>query len=410
MDIKKKLKYYYGEQKEAASSGDNYISSLGKELGGYVIEPEGLPILKIESFEKYSTIDPQDEFKWPYLISIPLLSRKQFTGGIDPGQILIFDLETTGLAGGTGTYPFLIGFGCFEVAGIRIYQYLLPDYGREISAFSDMLTMIKDKRILLSFNGKSFDYPLIRNRLIINRVDNPFKEFAHLDLLHSARRLWKNYLPSCSLEMIEQKILHFSRWRDIDGYMIPHAYFNFLNTGDTFQLNQIIKHNQQDIFSLARLLFHMHRVENGVNNKVTVDHEFVPLFDLAVKIGDTKEINSVLDRVDIKQVNLPTHSLKNYSLVLKREKNWLEAVSIWKNLLDDGIEVLFVCEEMAKFYEHHEKSASKAMEYTDRALKYLSDLDEIGIVSDLDKKHNRFNHRLNRLNFKITNEKMSGSV
>jgi hypothetical protein len=298
-----------------------------------------------------------------------------------------------------------MGFGIFEKNGIRIYQYFLPEFGREISAYLDLTTLWSKKNILLSYNGKSYDYPLIRNRLILNRIDNPFEDYKHLDLLHLSRRLWKNVLPSCSLGTIEEQIFLFKRWRDIDGSLIPQAYFTFLHSGDISDIKRIIDHNQQDIISLARLLFYLHKIENIEKDSDFPSRELVSMFNIAIKISDPVRIEPIMNSFTAGNIKLPTQSLKIYSLLLKRQKKWPQALEIWQNFIKIGDEIMFSCEELAKYYEHKEMNIDKAIAFTNRALDFINIVEDIQADEQNKDKKSRFNHRLIRLTDKLTKMK-----
>lgn len=401
MDLKEKLKYYQSDKSQKISEKSHHYEEIARVLGGQLLEADRLPIIKIEKFEEYTWTIPSHQDYVKTSVHIPLLTKNQFTDHISLNDILIFDLETTGLAGGTGTYPFLIGFGEFEEKGLRIVQYFLPDYGREISAFLDFREMTKRKKILLSYNGKSYDYPLIRNRFILNRIENSLEHYTHLDLLHLARRLWKNSLPSCSLTSIEENILYFSRWQDIDGGLIPQEFFNFLQTGHTIQMERIICHNQQDIVSLARLLLRLHAIENSIYADVWSKTELVTMLDIAISLSDLDRVEPILEKLAMEVQSIPAHILINYSRLLKRFKRWDQARSIWEHLLDNGAAILFACEELAKFYEHQKNIYTLAIEYVNRALKYLDLMQEIESITDGENIRNRFIHRLTRLECKL---------
>ncbi|TFH00345.1 MAG: hypothetical protein E4H13_07720 [Calditrichales bacterium] len=403
MDIKDKLKYYRQSAAEEvkAKQIDIHLVNLTELLHGTLIEKETLPVILIESYQAYTPDESEYLAQKKSNIFIPLLTKNQFTKPIPLSDILIFDLETTGLAGGTGTYPFLIGFGLFEAGGIRTRQYFLPDFGREISAYLDMRSMLKNTSVLLTYNGKSFDYPLIRNRMIMNRVDNPFEAHAHLDLLHPARRLWKNTLSSCSLDNIEEEIFLFGRWKDIDGALIPSAYFDFLQTGVSEKIELIISHNQQDIFSLARLLLYMDQTESGEYGYPRSVSEVSAILDLAVSTANFDKIASLMIEFTQRQRKVPASTLMAYSLLLKRHDQWPKAVGIWEVLLNRGEEILFSFEELAKYYEHRKKHHEKALEYTNRAIQYIDFINELKEDAKLDEYRQIFTHRLWRLNTKI---------
>jgi len=401
MDLKDKLKYYHSEKKQVLPEREHHLENIAIALDGVILEDETLPIIKIEKFEKFTDFDPTISNKSYSSVRLPFLTKNQFKEPLLLENFLIFDLETTGLAGGTGTYPFLMGFGTFEEHGIRIYQYLLPEFGREISAYIDLMKIWTEKSTLLSYNGKSFDYPLLRNRLILNRMDNPFVEYRHLDLLHLARRLWKSVLPSCSLGTVEKRIFNFNRWRDIEGSQIPQAYFAFLQTSDTSDIKRIIDHNQLDIVSLARLLFYLDQIENSELNSNFPDREKISMFNIAVNISDLSRIEPIINSFASENKKIPNKSLKSYSILLKRKDKWQKAIEIWQKFIENGDEIMFSCEELAKYYEHREKNIERAINYTKRAIDFFSIIEEIQVQEEMGERKNRFEHRLNRLNKKL---------
>ena len=266
----------------------------------------------------------------------------------------------------------------------------------------DMKKNIKDKNVLLSYNGKSFDYPLIRNRFILNRIENPFEKYSHLDLLHSTRRLYKNSLPSCSLGSIEKQIFSFSRWKDIDGSMIPQSYFTFIQTGYLSDIQRIIDHNQQDIISLARLLFHLHHLENNESDVGYSEQDLISMFNIAVNISDLGRIKPLINAFAKDYKDLPAQSLKKYSLLLKKQRKWIQALEIWKRFIAKGEEILFSCEEVAKYYEHQEKNFDHALDYTNRAIDFLNIVEEVYSDKEYIEYRERFNRRLYRLQYKLT--------
>ncbi len=170
-----------------------------------------------------------------------------------PGKWAFLDTETTGLAGGTGTYAFLIGVGNIEPAGFRLRQFFMRDYGEEASLLRRLSEHLAQFDVLITYNGKTYDQPLLETRFRMARARHPFDRMNHLDLLFGARRLWKLRLESCRLVELENQILGVERQGDLPGEMIPYYYFEYLRTQQAFRLVPIFHHNAIDILSLACL-------------------------------------------------------------------------------------------------------------------------------------------------------------
>ena len=171
----------------------------------------------------------------------------------DPARWAFLDTETTGLAGGTGTYAFLIGVGSIDSSGFRLRQFFMRDYGEEASLLSRLAEYLARFDVLVTYNGKAYDQPLLETRFRMARARHPFDRMAHLDLLFGARRLWKLRLESCRLVDLENRILGVEREGDLPGELIPYCYFEFLRTQRAFKLVPIFHHNAIDILSLACL-------------------------------------------------------------------------------------------------------------------------------------------------------------
>ena len=168
-----------------------------------------------------------------------------------PGKWAFLDTETTGLA--AGACAFLIGVGSIDSAGFRLRQFFLRDYADEPSMLSRLSEYLAQFDVLITYNGKSFDQPLLEGRYHVARAPHPFGRLPHLDLLFGARRLWKLRLESCRLVDLENQILGVEREGDLPGEMIPYCYLEFLRTRQAFELVPIFHHNALDILSLACL-------------------------------------------------------------------------------------------------------------------------------------------------------------
>ncbi|MDR0655191.1 MAG: ribonuclease H-like domain-containing protein [Treponema sp.] len=190
-------------------------------------------------------------------ILIPDLFRHQSSTGRLPAadEYCFFDLETTGLSGGAGTVAFLAAMGRFTSSlGLRVDQFLLLDYPGETAFLERVLETLVPQApgpVIVTYNGKTFDVPLLRTRCLMKGIRPP--EIFQADLLHPARRLWKNILPSCSQSVIETEILGLDRSGDTSGAEAPDIWFDFLKTGKIQALMGICDHNIKDIAGLARL-------------------------------------------------------------------------------------------------------------------------------------------------------------
>jgi len=267
--------------------------------------------------------------------------------------------------------------------------------------YSDLKATISDKNMLISYNGKSFDYPLLKNRFILNRTDNLFAEFEHFDLLHLARRAWRNQLEGFSLERIEQKIFLFSRWRDIDGWMIPHAYFEFIRTGQTDDIQRIISHNQQDLISLVRLLLHLHMIENVRHQQHNTPLELENLCLQAIKKEDFSAVRLLVHQCEMRSIDMHPSSKMKLSLLYKKHKMWDDAIALWNELIHSENYNIFAFEELAKYYEHEKKDNQRARQITKRALEIIHMIRGLGMVSIDGVVEARFQKRFARLCHKL---------
>jgi hypothetical protein len=172
---------------------------------------------------------------------------------VDWSRMLLLDTETTGLSGGTGTVPFLIGLGYFEDGALKVEQLFLRQLGEERPMLAYLAERMAKASCIVSYNGKSFDWPLLRTRSILNRV--PLAEpVAHLDLLHCARRLLKSKMESVRLAEVERELLGHYREDDVHGSAIPLLYLDYLRGGEVSPLLAVLEHNASDLIGLAAIL------------------------------------------------------------------------------------------------------------------------------------------------------------
>ncbi len=173
--------------------------------------------------------------------------------GPDGTTVAWLDTETTGLAGGTGTYVFLIGIASAGDGCISLTQYFLRDLGAEPEMLEAVGDHLRGFDALVTFNGTRFDLPLLQTRFLLCRMRADIESESHLDLMNLARRLWYRRLGGYSMALLEQMILRVERVIDVPGWMIPSLYVQFLHTGDPDVLEPVFAHNEQDILSLVAL-------------------------------------------------------------------------------------------------------------------------------------------------------------
>lgn len=188
---------------------------------------------------------------------LALLALDPALAALDTRGFLYLDTETTGLAGGTGTVPFLIGMARFEDVGagkaLVLEQLLLRQLGEEAPMLERLLREAERASCFVSYNGKSFDLPLLRTRLVMNRMP-ALPERPHLDLVHVARRVHQKRLGACKLTQVEQQVLGFIRENDVPSGEVVARYRHFLRTGDDGALLGVVEHNAWDIVALAALV------------------------------------------------------------------------------------------------------------------------------------------------------------
>ena len=187
--------------------------------------------------------------------TLRLIEGREYPERLSPEDLLFLDTETTGLKGGAGTLAFLVGLGRVEGGRFVVRQYLMRDYDEEPFVLRAWLSALSGCRALITFNGASFDVPLIESRLVMNRLKGDGELPPHLDLIHAARRVYKLRLRRCSLAQVEEQVFLQPRQDDLPGSQVPERYFDFLRTRQLSLLDDILRHNALDIFSMLRLLY-----------------------------------------------------------------------------------------------------------------------------------------------------------
>ena len=404
MDINKKLEYYKSSPKQSIDNQKTELPSslkaLAEHFNGEILFSTA-PVLKITRVYKIKDLMNIDNNE-PSPHSLYFLKKNSGKKNLELQNCLFFDLETTGLMGGAGTFPFLLGFGKFDSGNFVVNQYFLPEFGREYYLYKDLQNQFKHYDTLVSFNGKSYDLPLLKSRFIMNHMIPDFDKTEHLDLLHISRRIWKDSIPSCDLISIESNVLNRQRFDDIPGWLIPQAYFDFLNYGLIHDIQRIIEHNYFDIVSLADLVFILSEINSNPAG-LKDPKSLMRLAGLAFELGDStrfEEICSALSNLE----SWENQQIKVWkSLLHKRNFEWKDAIFIWNELIQTKEHSFFALEELAKYSEHQEKLPQKALDFSERALKKINIIKELEYFDEkIIEIENRFLYRKERLLSKIS--------
>lgn len=278
------------------------------------------------------------------------------------------DTETTGLAGGSGTYAFLIGVGRITPEGFRLRQFFMRDLGEEASVLHALANHLAEFDTLITYNGKAYDQPLLETRFRMVRARPPFSRMEHLDLLFGARRLWKLRFDSCRLVELENQILGMEREGDLPGAMIPYVYFEYLRTKEAFRVAPILHHNALDILTLACLTA---IVPWAFRSPETAPLAHGPeMVGLArwLRRGERFESALLLFRRAI-QKGLPDalmfRTVWDMALLEKKLGREPAAVTLFTELAEcKNNHRLGAFEELAKYYEHRERNYAMALEFT----------------------------------------------
>ena len=289
------------------------------------------------------------------------------------GEWAFLDTETTGL--GSGACAFLIGVGRVTREGFRVRQFFLRDMGEEASALDAVATHLAQFSVLITYNGRSYDLPLLANRYHLNRAPSPFPSLDHVDLLHGSRRLWKLRFESCRLVDLETQVLGFERRGDLAGSLIPYVYFEYLRTRETERILPIFHHNATDILTLACL--------TGIVPLAFSDPDSAALRQGAEMAGVARWLRQAGELEQARRLfrraidaglgdELLFRTLWDVAAIERKLGEMPAALEIWNDLA--GSKNPFrakAMEELAKHYEHREKDFDRALELTRAAAELI---------------------------------------
>jgi len=353
---------------------------------------------------------------------------------VNPEQWLFLDTETTGLAGGTGTYPFLVGIAWWDAGGLQVEQFFMRDLDEEHSLLLELSERMAKRPVLVTFNGKSFDWPLLETRYRMTRAIPPFTPKVHLDFLHPARQLWRLRLGSVRLRDLERHILgrdghalEWSRHDDIDSSLIPQMYFDYLRGGSPEPLAGVFRHNQMDLRGLAAvagkiltLLDSGHGFAHAAHPDTHNPVDVLGLSRLLHRRGHSTRARELYEGA--LRAGLPRNAERlaqtELARLAKRQLDYTRAASLWDELrqapgttkrsevavlradaeksLEAAIEA---AEQLAIYYEHRVKQPWRAADLIREAINRLREAkrrDGVATTRTI-KMESRLVHRLARL-------------
>jgi uncharacterized protein YprB with RNaseH-like and TPR domain len=299
----------------------------------------------------------------------------------DPAKWLFLDTETTGLSGGTGTYAFLIGLAWWDSGGLQVEQFFMRDFHEEHSILHELAARLSERPVLVTFNGKSFDWPLLENRFTMTRAIATPRLAAHLDLLHPARALWKLRLGSVRLVELERHVLDapklgWHREEDVLSALIPQHYFDYLRGGPAAPVAGVVRHNQMDLRGLAAI---MGRIDAllAASSRADQDVDSLDLFGLSrflQKRGDSDRAHAACSQA--LDLGLPSEyrpqARRELAFLAKRRGDHAAAALLWHEVAAEktvnALDAIHACEQLALYYERRMKDFTRAMEFARLAL------------------------------------------
>jgi uncharacterized protein YprB with RNaseH-like and TPR domain len=335
---------------------------------------------------------------------LALLSQDPAFKELDLSTALFFDLETTGLSGGTGVIPFNIGMGYYRDDKFWVAQYFLGELGEEERMIQELSRFLADMdfKSVVTYNGKAFDMPLLETRFILYKTPLILSELPHLDFLFPARNLWKHKYESCRLFYLAREVLMTGRDEDIPSAEIPWRYFQYLKTGNFELIEPILYHNAEDILSLLGVVIMGASLFSSDLEEGDVDAmDFFGAGKVLEKVGEREKAADYFQRALNGSLSEEAglSKRKRLSFQYKKSQKWKNAVLMWQQMAGSqtpSSDLLFSLRELAMYFEHKEKKLLEAQRYAEEGYVIAR-----GFSSYYEKD---FIHRRERLNQKIRKE------
>jgi uncharacterized protein YprB with RNaseH-like and TPR domain len=323
-------------------------------------------------------------------------------------RLLFLDTETTGLGLGTGNVAFMVGIGYYTPGEFIVDQYFLRSPAEEAAMLHDLQERMSGFTHLVTFNGRSFDWPILLNRFVMHRMRGEHETIAHIDCLYPARSLWKHSLPNCRLALVEQYRLGFVRHDDVPGSMAPTLYLKFLHDGQAEWLKGVFLHNEADVLSLAALsaLYSLLLSDLSDTGKLELNSE--DLFRLGLwydKVGKPDLAGRCMEELMTCAWYGEYALLPNLAAWCKKSRLHDQAAGLWKRHMEVSSARSMdysVCIELSMYHEHHAKNYGEALEYAEEALRRLRRREALR-RTDKESERLQIERRINRLRKKALN-------
>ena len=321
----------------------------------------------------FAVYRPAEEFPGALELTaetLRMMSDREIPDGLDPRRILYLDTETTGL-GGSGTVAFLVGMGWLTDQGFEVHQFLMRDYPEEPFLLKHVAAGLEKFDVLCTFNGTTFDVPLLESRFLMNRMDRErLLALPHLDLLHMCRRLWKLRLGRCNLGHLEEVILGKPRVDDLPCSEVPQRYFTYLKTKQMSLLDDILKHNAQDIASLCVLLNHMADLYLHPE-KIRFSEDVYSMGRALERINRTENARHCYRLA--RRGRMGDSAGAALAMSYRRGGEREQAAEVWREMIRDRRGGIVPYVELAKYEEHVRRDIPAALELTEKALLLISE-------------------------------------
>jgi len=319
----------------------------------------------------------------------------------DPDQWLFLDTETTGLSCGSGTYAFLVGIAWWEGGGLEMEQFFLREHKEERSLLLALRERIAEHPVVVTFNGKTFDWPLLETRYRMSRTIRVPALRAHLDFLHPARNLWRLRLGSARLSDLERHVLGWDRGTDLPSGGIPQIYLDYLRGGPPERLVPVLNHNQMDLRGLAALSGRILSVLSDAENLGQDGLELFGVSRICEKRGQDTRARNLYQKSMAFSLPVETDRVARRSLarLAKRQGDFDLACALWKDALGNSRHGYEAYEQLAIHYEHNAGDPEQARQLVGQAIDELQRAVQAGDIAPGPYREikARFDHRMARL-------------